>query len=470
MITRTFITKANTIADFSKENFGLNPICSLTYGAGVSRILLYFDEKALSEKVSDGTYKNANRLTHRLKMFNCGSVDSRKFFETGDAIKYMSNKHRAASFDVIAFKVPQPWDAGTGFDNSTDVWFVGYKSVSEDGSTWEKSMNGIYWDTPGIYSSSALTDEYNKWGDGEPSVVIGRQHFDYGNENLDIDITDFVNDIISGKEKNYGICLAFSPLTEETRTDGEKYINFFTNNTNTFFQPYIESRYEADVNDARYKFFIGKKNRLFFYSIINGEFVDLDTLPTCEINGQEYPVSSDTKGIYYTEVKLPRTTKENTIFYDTWGNLVLDGEQLENVEMEFVALSPNKYYNFGGAIEDNEKLSPIIAGINDDQKLSQGDIRELIVYFRKPYSSSEYDLVDESYYRIYVKDGSREIDVIDWDKIDSVGRHNSFVLNTAELIPQDYYVDIKAKLGRETLIFKNKLHFRIVDNTTELKK
>ena len=35
-----------------------------------------------------------------------------------------------------------------------------------------------------------------KFLNGEESIIVGTQHFDYGNENLEIDITKYVNDTI----------------------------------------------------------------------------------------------------------------------------------------------------------------------------------------------------------------------------------------------------------------------------------
>ena len=485
MITRTFLSKCNTIVKGFDENFGLNPICSLNYGNHLSRVLIYFDDKKLKKLIDDKTFKERKKLRHILKMTNCGTVDVKKYFEKKEALNYLSEKHRASSFDLIAFKIPKIWDAGNGFDKSSDFWFLGYKSVSKDGSTWEKSMNGITWNenvsgsnlTSGIYSSDFLWNEYNKWTRDENDnivipkdcVVVSRQHFDYGNENLELDITDYVNSILFDGEKNYGLCLAFSPKLEESNIKSDNYINFFTNNTNTFFAPYVETRYDSVINDDRFKFHVGKKNRLYFYSIINGEFTELDTLPSCSINGENSEVFSDSKGIYYTEVKLPKNEKDGLILEDTWSNLKLDGEDIDDVDMEFVTLPYSSYFNFGQEITNDTKLNPVISGLNDDEKLNQGDIREITVSFRVPYTTSDYELVDNSFYRIYVKDGTREIDVIDWEPIMTLGRRNMFILNTEELLPQCYYVDIKCAVGRQTLIYKDVLHFKIVDNITYLK-
>lgn len=485
MVTRTFLSKCNTIVNGSKDNFGLNPICAINYGRVWSRVLLYFDEKKLKDLFDNGVYEKG-AVTHRLKMFNCGSWDPTKFMEKKEIGKAISDgEKRAVSFDVILFKLPQKFDAGAGFDNSTDVWFVGYNSASQEGSTWYKSENGIEWDTPGIYTPEFLWDEYEKWGNGEESIVVGRQHFDYGNENIDIDITDYVNGLLSG-EKNYGLCMAFSPRLELMKDSDINYATFFTNNTNTFFEPYVETRTNFKINDDRYKFYLGKTNKLYFYAILGGMFTDLDELPTCTIEGVEYPVKRETTGVYYAEVKLGKKkvpgyddcdqpietyeTRGESVLYDTWSNLKYDGEEIDDVELEFHAYPASSYMTLGGDIESAGTLVPTISGINDDEKLYQGDKRELDVVFRVQYSSKEYELADNAYYRIYVKDGTREIDVIDWDPINVLGRKNTFSINTAEFVPYDYYVDIKVELGRETRIFKNRLHFKIVSNVTELKK
>ena len=269
------------------------------------------------------------------------------------------------------------------------------------------------------------------------------------------------------------MCLAFSPKLELTELDKNYYINFFTNNTNTFFVPYVETKYNFTANDDRYKFYLGKKNRLYFYSIVGGKLVELDEMPTCEISAENAEISevhSESKGIYYVEVKLSKNEKERALFTYTWSNLKFNGEDVDDVEMEFETLPAKKFFNFGEDIQQETILNPVISGINDDQKLNQGDVRNISVVFRVPYESSDYELVDKSFYRIYVKDGTREIDVIEWEPISVLGRFNSFTINTNELLPQDYYVDIKAEIGSQTVIYKNKLHFKVVDNVTNIKK
>lgn len=471
MVTRTFIEKSNTIFKDCEENFGLNPIGMLNYGKIVSRCLLYFN--------IDNMKKGGK---HYLKLSNCGTIDKRTFDEMVFTANDTEPKERACSFDIIAFRIPEFWDGGKGFDFSTDFWLVGKNAVSTHGSNWFYAYDGKLWGTKiekasgtiipeeGAYNNEFLAEEYIKFSEGEESVIISRQHFDAGNEDINMDITSYVEDILAGKYENYGIGLAFTPMAENTHTKYTQYYGFFTDNTNTFFHPIVESRYDDCINDNRYSFYIGKANKLYFYANLGGVLSDLEDLPVCHIKGSEYPVKRLKTGVYYVEVKLDKNeVRDNEIVYDTWSNLIYEGEELEEVEMEFVAHKKESYFLMG---EYNNKVSnviPSLSGINDSERISQGDERTVQVTFKIPYSS-DYELINGAFYRLYVKDAKREVTVIDWDDIETIGKSNSFQIKSAELMPNEYHIDIKAKIGNDIRIFKDKLVFVIVDNATELKK
>ena len=70
MVTRTFITKSTTICEDSADNFGLNPICALGYGRGVSRSIVYFDVDKIREMIDNGTYADRSLMKHTLRMTN----------------------------------------------------------------------------------------------------------------------------------------------------------------------------------------------------------------------------------------------------------------------------------------------------------------------------------------------------------------------------------------------------------------
>lgn len=471
MVTHTFISKCNTIINGYHDNFGLNPIGMLNYGTLISRTLVYFDTEKLTQLVNDGTYCNTESLTHTLKLTNCGSIEMRTFNDMLPSSDVNCVKERATSFTVIAFKIPKEWHRGIGFDNSTDYWYLGKSAVSTEACNWYNAYNGCAWDEEGVYSNDTLSAEYEKFGNGEDSIVIGRQVFEFGNEDFHIDVTDFVNNVIAGKEKNYGIGLAFSPLLESMDKRYTQYVGFFTPNTNTFYKPYLETRYNEAITDDRNNFYLGKSNRLYLFANIGGSLRSLDELPTCTIEGATYPVKMQSKGVYYAEVKFSKKDySEDTILYDTWSNLKYNGDDIDDIEMEFVTKKPEAYFSMGDSLQQPKSLTVSLSGINDCEKLHQGDKRIIKVLFKVPYTKNEYQIISDAKYKLHVKDGIRYLDVIEWDDIALAGDVNYFTINTSELIPQDYFIDIQLNYGNEIRVFKDELQFRVVDDIMENKK
>lgn len=478
MVTKTYFEKSNTIVEGSEQNFGLNPICMLHYGKTISRTLIYFNTDKLSKLVKDGTYIDKTKLKHVLKMTNSSSVNPKCHGHKVIGKWQEEWTNRAVSFDLIAFKIPFNWDEGVGFDFEDDFWLQGDACVSYMGSNWYNVSSGKAWfnenkkTNDGIYTNDFLTTEYEKFLVGEKSIIVASQHFDHGNEDMKLDLTDYVNSIIFDGEENHGLCLAFSPAFERRRdVENTQYVGFFNGHTNTLYEPFLESRYDAAVNDNRMNFYLGKKNRLYFYAYVGGELTNLDKLPTCTIEDKEYEVKQDTKGVYYVEVKFSAKDYEpDTILYDVWSNLSLDGEELDDEELEFVTLPHKGHTSLGSTIAEPKVLNVSLSGINDDEKIYQGDVRKIKAIFKVPYTSKDYDFPNEAYYRVYVKDSNREIDMIDWDTIEQVGAFDMFTLKTDEMLPAEYHIDIKGKFGYEERIFKDKLRFTIVNNATSFKK
>lgn len=466
MVTRTFIDKCTTIVKNSEENFGLNPVAMLNHGFMTSRVLLHFDVDHLRELYKDKTYPDITKMRHILRMTNCASIDERTFNNFLPSADANLVKKRATSFDVLCFKLPKEWDEGVGFDYSSDVWFRGYSAFSIEGCNWYQSYNGNVWDEEGIYSTDTLTKEYVKFSQGEPDIVINRQHFDHGNEDLEIDITDYVNNLITGNGHNFGLGLCFTPMTEESASTLTQYVGFFSNNTNTFFEPFVETRYYDSIQDDRNKFYLGKTNRLYLYANIGGGLKNLDNIPTCTIEDTEYEVKQQSKGVYYVEVKLSKEDYEkDTIISDVWSNLSYNGDSIDDVEQEFVTLSTEAFFDLSGNIGTDEKYTATIVGINDSEEMESNDIRMVKVIFRKKYTNGDFVTVNGAKYRLYVNSGDKEVDVIDWDDIHSTFGCNYFMLDTNTLVPNEYHIDIKTYIGNELKVFKDEIKFTITKNS-----
>ena len=473
IITKTYLSKCNTIVKDSAVNLSLNPVMELNYGKGLTRSIVYFDHSKVQKLIEDGTYLNTDKLRHTLHITNTASL-MKKEFNCG-LIDYVGGgeKERAVSFDLIFFYIPKPWDSGKGYDYVKDLYNGSYRAVSTDASNWYNRRNYIKWDEEGIYSTETLSKEMDKATslEGNTSAIIfGYQHFEYGNEDICLDITCVFNKFLTGEIENNGIGIAFSPALEQTQRKKTQYVGFFTQSTHTFFEPYVETIYDETIEDDRNNFYLDKDNKLYFYASVGGNYVNLDELPTCTINGAQKAVKQATKGVYYTEVNLSsKEYGENTMIYDIWGNIKYNGQTFDDVEMSFVTKSAQGYFSFGKpTTEQISQYIPTIYGINFKEEIKRGDIRKVNVDCTIKYTSNQQMSVDCMEYRIYVLEGDeRQHDVIKWTKIERTSEENYFLVNTNELPPSRYYVDVRVKKNNEIYNHLNLLEFDIVSDVTE---
>src|SRR5690606_4063503 len=75
---------------------------------------------------------------------------------------------------------------------------------------------------------------------------------------------------------NYGYGIAYTPYFESKDAEKMYGVAFFSKYTNTFFEPYLETKIPDTINDNRHSFHLNKSNRLYFYSIVDGEYKNLD--------------------------------------------------------------------------------------------------------------------------------------------------------------------------------------------------
>jgi hypothetical protein len=467
MVTRTYIDKDNTIIFGTLVNTGKNPIAELYYGGketqeDYTRHLFYFDISDLVQKYSDGELGDLSNVTHTLRMTNSS------FFDRDlQAQKLLDGKQRTSSFDLVLFRINQFWDEGCGYDYqqflglhpSDDITFV------ESASNWLNATTVDSWSQPGIYS-------------GSPSAItVTTQHFDTGSENIEMDITNEVNNLIIGSITNYGYGIAFERDLEVKEVVPSQYVGFFTRHTQTYYEPFVETIYNHAIKDDRKNFYRGKLNRLYFYTNLGGEPTNLDNKPSVIIrngNGSLFSAytSSDvkqhTKGVYYIELFVPVTTSECGIFTDTWSDINIDGISRPDVELQFEIKDDTEYYRFG----DNESL-PIeyginLSGIRRDEKIKRGDKRKVFVNARIPYSVNETSVIDGLQYRLWIREGNTEVNVIDWTDVNRTYTRNYFILDTSWMIPNEYYVDIKLVSNELVKTYTNTLKFNIVNQVDYL--
>lgn len=463
---RIYPEKSNTIASgyYSDFNAGFNPGALLWYGgtgrrASVSRHLLQFDLAELQQKINSKEINTDYISSYRLKMTNV--VPDGELLES-DFEFDRRGKKIASSFDLIAFPINKSWDQGRGYDllgteyikiSEGDTNLTGY-------SNWNYATSTTLWDEPGIFANPT----------GSTAVTYySTQHFDVGDENMDMDITTFVNDWLSGGSQNNGIAIAYS-REFELNSGSTRYLSrFYTEKTNTAFKPYIEVVYDEQVvEDDRLRVANNRVSRLFL-NVFSGNSsanyfsagtVDIKTMSNVNVVTGLTPTQL-TKGVYYVDVFMSAATK-NQRYKDVWNGITFQpGVDQQNFEQQFQILG-NYYTNFPR--ETNEYVVSLY-GLSNNEILKRGEVIRIYADTRVEYSTKS----PNEYYGLEYRLVQNEItEVIPWSKFNYIVIDNcskEFIdLDTSWLLPnQNYTIELRVnELGTKRILDED-IYFRIAN-------
>lgn len=496
-ILRSYIDKNNTISSNSYTNTGRNPVIELNFGAsdlivpnyGYTRLIFDLDLSLLRENISSGVISTGctSAMTHTLKMTNTSSFDNELLND------FMSNsRRRATSFDLILFRIPktsghtgnpQLWDEGVGYDYSefnrtkgsssgeqTPSTYVDPRSFSTRPSNWYQTTTISNWSQPGLYNNrnqgvvnfSGLT-------------IIAQQHFELGNEDLNMDMTSEINNILNGTLTGVtGWGVAYLPQIENITGLTESYsVAFFSRHTQTFYQPYLLTTYDDLIQDNRNLFLKNQENKLFLYVYQNGDLVNLDSDPSVRIedrlgiavSGMEsLGTCLRTKGVY--EVIVPNGFSGSPTpcnYYDIWSGLTINGQEIPNVRNQFTLQEYNAGLQIGSVSKEPQKFGFEFYGILQNEQILNTDIRKVGVTIKKAYTGQQTLQNISAFYRVYVKEGTTEVQVQDWTPINRTPNEYYFIFDMRDKIPNQYYVDIQVNTSGEKDTYKKQLTFNIVN-------
>ena len=496
-ILRSYIDKNNTITSNSYVNTARNPIIELNYGDsdtlvpnfGYTRYIFNIDLSLLVQNIESGVISTGctTAMTHTLKMINTSSFD-RELLNTR-----MSNERlRATSFDLILFRIPktsgdtgdpQLWDEGVGYDyndfnltkNSarggmSPMTVVDFRSFSERPSNWYQTTTISDWSEPGMYNNRNL-GSVNYSG----LTIIARQHFQLGNEDLEMDMTDEINSILDGTLTGItGWGLAYLPQIENIAGLTSSYsVAFFSKYTNTFYQPYLLTNYDDYIKDDRTQFLKNQENRLYLYVYQNGDLVNLDSDPYVRIEDRNGDAVSGmtslstclrTKGVY--EVTVPNGFSGSPTpcqYFDIWSGLTINGQSIPNVTNQFTLQNYSAGISIGPVSKEPLIYGFDFYGILQNEKILASDIRKVGVTIKKAYTGQQVLLNISAFYRVYVREGNTEVQVQDWTPINRTPNEYYFIFDMRDKIPNEYYVDIQVNTSGEKDTYKKQLTFQIVN-------
>jgi hypothetical protein len=450
---RSYFEKNNTIIKNSQVNTAKNPTTEIFYGSGFSKFLFKVDFSDLLEKVTSGELVvNLNTTKHYLKMTNTIFGD-----EGLKGQNRTTGRNRATSFDLIVFKISEFWDEGLGFDyESTEYDFtLGNNTFDERPSNWFNRTTINQWTSQGVY--------------GNDPTIVTTAHFDNGNENLNVDISNYVNGVLTGNT-THGLGLAFAVIYQDITPEVDQSVAFFTKYTQTFYEPFIESVFEDRIYDNRDNFIEKQTQNLYLYVTKGTNFYDLDNTPTVDItdnNGTSITgltgltTNKIRKGIYKVSFGLNGVLCDGRRFYkDVWKGLSINGINISNVTQKFVPKPYTSLFTIGENQTELNRYAIQFFGLKQGEKISRGENRKVVVTF-KSLNNGLSQLFDEVFYRMYIKEGRTDVVIHDWTQLD-VTNENSFVFDTSFMIPREYLIEIKGKTHTEEIFYNESIKFEIV--------
>lgn len=469
---RSYFKKNNTLIDNNLTNNSQNPVTEISYGtfnAQPSRFIFEVDLDNLIKKIEDG-FINPNRIVkHVLHLTNTISYAPQYLGKKS----YSVNIERASSFQLDLFNVDEDWDEGSGYDFRYDDTVYPYVDVVSDSivdppSNWFYRKTNASWTNEGAYTGG--------------TEIIGNQYFEKGNENIEIDITDYINQRLFGTGytgtsaytgASYGLGIKFADYIESGETEFRQAVAFHAKNTNTWYEPYIETIIDDEIKDDRNYFYLNKDNDLYLYVNVGGfsqdivinkvDIFDHDDNLVETIEG-DTGVTNVSKGVYKITLNISSDDYPDAVlFKDVW-SVTINGKTMEH-EGEFYLISDKNYYTFDQSNQINfENYFFYFWGIGEKENIIAGNIRKIKLTIKELYANQNKFVPLDIEYRLFTTIGKKyEVDVIPFTPVNRTNTGYEFNLDTSWLIPQDYYLQIRLKNGN---YYENKqtLSFTVVSD------
>lgn len=482
-INNSYFSRNNTIISNSFTNTGRNPVTEIFFGqlatsefpSGYSRFIFDLDLSLLLDKVNDGTISLdclGDSIKHTLKMVNTSTFNPELLNTTTS-----QSRQRATSFDLILFRIPyinnepstpQLWDEGVGYDFADLQYEIIYdRNYSNRPSNFYQRTTLNNWTEPGIYNNKNLGNV-----PFSSVTIVDVQHFEFGNENIEFDMTNEINSIIDGSLINVaGWGIAYRPELENLTGLTDAYeVQFFTRHTQTFYEPFLETNYDDLIDDDRNLFTLGKTNKLYLYLYDDGNPINLDSNPLVDIIDNSgtsiltgLTTCRKTKGVY--EVTIPPLLGYKTpcTFSDKWYNLSLNGFNIPTILNDFTLYPFKSSVQIGTSSSEPKLYGFDYYGIKQDEKIINTDIRKVGVIVKQAYTTQKLLQKVDIYYRVYVREGQTEVEVQQWTMVNRTPNEYYFIFDTRDKIPNEYFIDLKVESSGEVNTYKRQIKFQIVN-------
>lgn len=469
-VFRSYFAKNNTLINGVLSNNSQNPVTEITYGNDnrqIGRFIFKFDLDSLRKRIEDG-YINPNTIVkHTLHLTNT----IRNAPEYIGKRSYSLNIERATSFELDLFNISEDWDEGSGYDFTyNDVPDFNYdddihQSPNQQASNWFYRKTNVPWTISGGSYQSGTT------------LIFGTQRFEKGNEDVEIDVTDYVNGLLIASGitgitgftgTTYGLGLKFPDNLEKLKTKYRQSVGFHAKNTHTFYEPYVETVINNEIIDDRNYFYLDKDNDLYLYINNNIQNITINSVKIYDNNEDLIQTITGSsiievkKGVYKITLNIDSNTyPDAVIFKDVW-DVTIDGNAKEFTN-QFYLISNENYYNLVDDINFDD-YSFYFWGINQNENIIAGDVRKIKLTVKELYPNQDNFIPLNIEYRVYTTIGEKyQLDVIPYTSVNRTNNGYEIDLDTSWLSPQDYYLELRLRNGN-FYVSKERLKFTVISN------
>lgn len=455
-IFRSYFSKNNTLIKDNRTNNAHNPVTEISYGAeyaSLSRFIFDIDLSDILDKILSGEITISQLTKHTLNLKNTIALSPQYIGTTFvDGIT-----QRASSFKLDLFEINEEWSEGSGYD------FVyieeNYPLIKEGVSNWFDRATNTTWSNSGSYLSGTTN-------------IIATMQFDGGNEDISVDISDFINaklqtQLTGGTQTNFGLGLKFSDDIESITGNTRNAVAFHTKYTNTFFEPYLETSISDEYIDDREYFYLDENNTLVGnFNNQNGSLV-INSVDIFDYNGELYLTLS---GSQITKINNNTYKIGLNIHSDVYPDAVIFNDVWNYTYNGIIKTQTNDFYLISNDVLVNDELSNLdnyninIDGIKYNENIQRGDLRKIVVSIKELYKYASDKQPINVEYRLFVKQAkSYNIDIIPQTKMNRIKSKFYLNLDTSWMIAQDYILEIKI-ISSDIVLSKKTIDFSIMSD------
>ena len=456
-IFRSYFKKSNNIISGVYANSSKNPVMEVSaYGLDTkkpSRYIFDINLDGLIEKVNNGIITE-NNCNHYLNMTNTIRYSP----DTIGIKSYSKSIVRASSFSLEIFNIEEDWDEGSGYDFLFDP-INPVKQVSN----WYERRSDANWSTAGVNSNQ----------------LVGQQHFDCGNENLRINITNYINQRLFGtgytntlvySGNTFGLGIKHTDAFENTDYDLRQSVAFHSKNTNTFYVPYVETEIVDQITDDRNFFYLDKTNELYLYltNVTQNDTISINSVEIVDHNGlTQSTIASITKvrnDLYKISLNISSSQYlDCVIFTDKWSFSINGVDEIYTSEF-YIQPNSSPYVKTRNNEINIKNYCFSLYGINENERIVAGNQKKIKIAIHNIYGSTTLNKPLDIIYRIYTKINNKfEINIINSSQFNRTAFWYEMDLDTSWLISQDYFLEVSI-VDNNNQIIKNTISFTVVDD------